>query len=470
MIQWFMPKNLQAGVREKAVVVFCLLSFLVGLYSLLKWRLLGVPELQLTALILTLVVLPVPFLVRAGVSVVLASNIALLGMATHALYSAYLFGGIESHYVFWMVTLIVLAYMMTNPLWGSVWSFFILAIAAWLVRLSLVGHEFSVPLLAERDLQRDVVVGYLLPIVMIWVGQAYMQRITLRAIAEANQSAESISEQKNALERNSQQIERVLMQSREVTQELTQAASQLGQVQQEAVAQSSHMQQAAAQQHDFSKELSAGLAQVVEAVEVSQAALTEAGTALSAARTEMDVTAMQMQAQVTLMTSIKEANGRIEDASQSIIDIASRTNLLALNASIEAARAGEHGRGFAVVADEVRALSISSDKTAQDIRALLSESTERIEEGVAQSEHSQSGVAKLMNHATAMADSFEQLAAQLGRVCEQVRQLDQGAAVSNERSESARQWSQSLASQLAILSDVAQSVQDSAHELRRVSS
>lgn len=470
MIQWFMPKNLQAGVREKAVVVFCLLSFLVGLYSLLKWRLLGVPELQLTALILTLVVLPVPFLVRAGVSVVLASNIALLGMATHALYSAYLFGGIESHYVFWMVTLIVLAYMMTNPLWGSVWSFFMLAIAAWLVRLSLVGHEFSVPLLAERDLQRDVVVGYLLPIVMIWVGQAYMQRITLRAIAEANQSAESISEQKNALERNSQRIERVLMQSREVTQELTQAASQLGQVQQEAVAQSSQMQQAAAQQHEFSKELSAGLAQVVEAVEVSQAALTEAGTALSAARTEMDVTAMQMQAQVTLMTSIKEANGRIEDASQSIIDIASRTNLLALNASIEAARAGEHGRGFAVVADEVRALSISSDKTAQDIRALLSESTERIEEGVAQSEHSQSGVARLMNHATAMADSFEQLAAQLGRVCEQVRQLDQGAAVSNERSESARQWSQSLASQLAILSDVAQSVQDSAHELRRVSS
>ena len=90
----------------------------------------------------------------------------------------------------------------------------------------------------------------------------------------------------------------------------------------------------------------------------------------------------QVEAIGSTIATLARLTQRIDSIITSVGEIATQSNLLALNASIEAARAGVHGRGFAIVADEVRSLAQQSTRSAEQVRAILMEIQSAMKETV----------------------------------------------------------------------------------------
>ena len=79
------------------------------------------------------------------------------------------------------------------------------------------------------------------------------------------------------------------------------------------------------------------------------------------------------------ITELKHKSNEIQSITRLITGIASKTNLLALNASIESARAGEAGSGFAVVSEEIRKLAEQSKISAEGISQIIKDLIEKAE-------------------------------------------------------------------------------------------
>ncbi|MVO91603.1 methyl-accepting chemotaxis protein [Rhizobium leguminosarum] len=129
------------------------------------------------------------------------------------------------------------------------------------------------------------------------------------------------------------------------------------------------------------EEIAAAIEEITTTVRSSAACADDAHQIITETKQVADSSSQVVASAIDAMGKIEAASDEIVQIIGVIDEIAFQTNLLALNAGIEAARAGEAGKGFAVVAQEVRDLAQRSAEAGQRIKQLIGRSQTEITNG-----------------------------------------------------------------------------------------
>ncbi len=293
-------------------------------------------------------------------------------------------------------------------------------------------------------------IPFLVASVMIYVNAAEQEtffRDSKRSAIEIERRIAAEQEQRGRLQLANEQIESgveieraqrkamadILAQVRQAANDLSTAAAQIRAATTEQATGASQQSAAIAQTTTTVDEVKVlaehSAARILEVDKSSQRALevSQAGQeAVKDTISSMNLIKDRVGGIAENVLALSEQTQQIGEIISTVSEIASQSNMLALNASVEAARAGEHGKGFAVVASEVRSLAEQSRAATVQVKTIIAEIQKATNATVMATEEGNKGVDLGLQRVLQARASIESLAAAVSDNAQIARQVVSG--------------------------------------------